>query len=80
MHQHLGLSAAIGPFAKVGLQSGVEGKFVVIVVLFCHDILLTPCPCPRPSLLVNASVAEEVGVGRWFASRDNIVATKVRFL
>ena len=67
MQQQPGLSVATGPFAKLRLQSVAEGKFFVVVVFFCHDIL--------PS---NAAVAGVVG--RWFAGRDNIVVTKVRFV
>ena len=56
--QPVGLSAATGPFAKVRLQSGTEGKFVVVVVFFCHDFSLRPCTaCTCSSLLVNAIVA-----------------------
>ena len=53
--QPVGLSAATGPFAKVRLQSGAEGKFVVVVVFFCRDFSLRPCTCS--SLLTNAAVA-----------------------
>ena len=74
----MGLSAAAGQFAKVRMQLGGEGKFVVVVMLFCDDSLLTPCPCPCRSLLANAAVAGDIG--RWFVGRDNIVATKVSFV
>ena len=75
MQQQPGLSAATRPFAKVRLQSDVEGKIIVVVVFFCHNTLLTPCPRLCLSLLVNATIAGDVG--RWFAGRDNIVITKV---
>ena len=78
MQQQPGLSAATGPFAKVRLQADVEGKVFFVGVFFCRDILLTPCPCPCPSLLDNTAAAEDVG--RWFAGRDNIMATKVSFV
>ena len=37
------------------MQTGVEGKFVVVVVFFCHDFSLRPCTCS--SLLANATAA-----------------------
>ena len=53
--QPTGLSAVTGPFAKVRLQSGAEGKFFVVIVFFCHHFSLRRCMCS--SLLANASVA-----------------------
>ena len=58
------------------MQSVAEGKCFVVVVFFCEDDLLTPCPCP--SLLAGAAVAGDIG--RWFAGRDNIVATNISFI
>ena len=74
--QPVGLSAATGPFAKVRLQSGAEGKFFVVVVFFCHDFSNRPCTCS--SLLANAAVG--CCGSRSMAMDAAIVAVVIRYV
>ena len=70
------MSAAAGPFAKVRMQSGAEGKFFVLVVFFCQDFSLRPCTCS--SLLANAAVAP-CG-SRAMAMATAVAATVIRYV
>ena len=68
MQEQPGASAAAGPFAKIRLlQPGEDGKFFVVAV-FCHDALLTPCPCP--SLPTTSRQRSESGNRRPLVSRS----------
>ena len=74
----MGLSAATGPFAKVGCSWTRKVNLCCCCVLlsqyFAHALSV---PVPFPSLLVDTAVAGDVGC--WFAGRDNSVATRGNF-
>ena len=59
-------------------QSGAEGKFFVVVLFFCHDLLLRPCTCS--SLLTNAAIAPYGAQAMAVAVAAAIVAVVIRYV